>query len=151
MRRRGFTLIEVLVVVAVIAILVGLLLPAVWHIKQQGKSHRARAQMRALRTALTQYHQAYDRWPGQNIHGESGPSLFDDPENPDPGAPGGAMSWSNDNDEVIGYLLPDHVHNWKKRMFWEQPGVVIDPWGDVLTIVLSNNQMYVDSYHVKEH
>ena len=62
-RQQGFTMVEVIVIVAVIAILGGILTPMV--IKEIGKSKltRAAADMEAVSTAVTQYSADPGYWP----------------------------------------------------------------------------------------
>ena len=62
--RRGFTLIEMLVVIAIIAILAGMLLPALAAAKKKAKIAQARTEMANLVAAITQYHATYGRYPG---------------------------------------------------------------------------------------
>jgi prepilin-type N-terminal cleavage/methylation domain-containing protein len=61
--RKAFTLIELLVVIAIIAMLVGLLLPAIWGVRQQVKKTRAQATVGALATAVQGYYTEYGRFP----------------------------------------------------------------------------------------
>jgi prepilin-type processing-associated H-X9-DG protein/prepilin-type N-terminal cleavage/methylation domain-containing protein len=55
MKRVGFTLVELLVVIAVIAILVAMLLPVVRVVKQQAKAVMCKSNLKQLSTALTVY------------------------------------------------------------------------------------------------
>lgn len=63
-RRRAFTLVELLVVVAILSILLALLLPAVSRARQQALSVKCAANLRAMGQALTLYTTAYDYYPG---------------------------------------------------------------------------------------
>lgn len=59
-RTAGFTLIEVLVVVAILALLVGILLPSLSRARQQGKAAVCLSNMRQLGMAVIMYAHKYD-------------------------------------------------------------------------------------------
>ena len=69
-RRRGFTLVELLVVMAVIGMLVGLLLPAVQQAREAARRTSCRNNLRQLSLALQSYHDQIRVFPfGWNTHG----------------------------------------------------------------------------------
>lgn len=57
---RGFTLVELLVVMAVIAVLAGLIFPVYAHVKAKGKQTACLSNLRQLWSASTMYAQEYD-------------------------------------------------------------------------------------------
>jgi len=63
MVRRGFTLIEMLIVVVVLAILVGILLPTLIRQKNTAKIRQAVSEIRTVKSAILAYHLEYGDWP----------------------------------------------------------------------------------------
>ena len=55
-RKAGFTLIEIMIVIVVIAILIGVLLPNFRGTQDEAMTQRARSEMRTLATALESYY-----------------------------------------------------------------------------------------------
>jgi prepilin-type N-terminal cleavage/methylation domain-containing protein/prepilin-type processing-associated H-X9-DG protein len=86
---RGFTLIEVLVVIAVTAILVALLVPAVQQTRERARSLGCESHLREIGLALHNYHSVHDVFP-------MGSSAF---VSKSTGLSGGAWGY-------IAYLLP---------------------------------------------
>jgi len=73
MKRRAFTLIELLMVVAIIALLIGILLPALSRARQFGRSTHCLANLHSLGTAVLMYADTHDgRLPAVGLsHGGS--------------------------------------------------------------------------------
>jgi prepilin-type N-terminal cleavage/methylation domain-containing protein len=70
--RRGFTLMEMLIVTAVIIVLVALIVPGMSHLKRQAMRAAATSQLNALQTALGQYHDQFNQYPVSRLSGPYG-------------------------------------------------------------------------------
>ncbi|MCP4246203.1 MAG: DUF1559 domain-containing protein [bacterium] len=67
----GFTLVELLVVVSIIALLISILLPSLRKARIQAKNTTCAAQLHDIGVALSSYAAAYNRFPHQNTLGTS--------------------------------------------------------------------------------
>lgn len=73
--RTGFTLIEILVVIAIIAILAGILLAALGSVQEAAKKTQTNSLMQSFARACDEYSMDYDRFPGllpESVLGETG-------------------------------------------------------------------------------
>ena len=144
----GFTLVEMLVVIAIIAILASILIPVIARSKTKAKVATARVQMAELNIAIKSYKSDYERYPmpkGINplLNGDVSFHIeFGDPY---------------ENDGVIGILTNrDHARNQKKNKYLdikssgetranEVPGLstdgfYIDPFGNEYVITMDRNR-----------
>ena len=62
--RKGFTLLELLIVVAIIAILISILLPATQALRQKARNQEAEVTKMALANAIRAFRAEYGYWPG---------------------------------------------------------------------------------------
>jgi len=83
-RRSGFTLVELLMVIAIIGILIALLLPAIQQSREAARNLQCKNNVMQLGLALQNYHQAHHTFPPGTVN-PTGPILS--------GGPGYHMSW----------------------------------------------------------
>ena len=161
MKHRFFTLVELLTVIAVIAILAGIAVPVVIGMQSKGKETAARADMNAIKLALTQFKADYSIFP---VTGASGDTRYH--------AGFSAKADDKDIDTVISHLtliapkpgtgnVPDDYTstlNKKKRKYLDAPAkpvealfevdsstnpkvgfMKLDPWGRRYNIAMDTN------------
>ncbi len=63
MRKKGFTIVELLMVVAILATLLGIITTAVFASIRQARDRRAEAMRQTLQNGLVAYRQLNDKWP----------------------------------------------------------------------------------------
>jgi prepilin-type N-terminal cleavage/methylation domain-containing protein len=74
--RRGFTLVELLTVIAIIAILTVILLPAVGAARRTAQLHSCQNNVKQLTTATINYETTWNRYPGYNEQLKGGGQIF---------------------------------------------------------------------------
>ena len=112
---KGFTLIEILVVIAIIGILASIVLVALNQSRQSARVAKARIELKGLRTAMVSLENDTNEWPGHKT--------IDDVET---GSSGNEM-WDLTVDEA-GFMGTDGAFpNWNGPYFENIPR---DPWGN---------------------
>ncbi len=151
--KRGFTLIEMVVVLAVIAILAAILIPAVEKNIEDAKIARANNEVQVIAAAMTSFYKDTGRWPTWN--GSSGTSngihlLYssqgDVPDGNDSlpgdgGWPWRTVWWANPSQEIDTFenqLISNSLggissYSTTGENAWKGPYLTTvkpDPWGD---------------------
>jgi prepilin-type N-terminal cleavage/methylation domain-containing protein len=148
---RGFTLIEMLVVIAIIGILMGLLFPAFTAARTKARRAKAQAAVKSIASAVKAYYAEYDRMPGGDRVGN--------PDHIFVGKSQGALTGNPGLQSQVMNILRgiDTDHNPNKIIFLDIPieamegtsgvidgnsaytpdeGFFLDPWGNPYLIVL---------------
>ena len=140
-KRSGFTLIEMLVVIAIIAILAGLLFPAINRALETAKRNQAAADVRSIAGAITMFYNDYGYFP----------IPLPRTGRPDDGDGGGNLVSAEESKNIIQVLIaepgthnPNHGLNPRRKVYLSMPnvqsdGTLEDPWGNQYLIKLDTN------------
>ncbi len=144
-RKSGFTLMEIMVVIIVIAVLASVAGPMIGSITDQGRASATKSKMSSLKSALLAYQGDVGRFPytGKNV--QHAPN-YDT---------GNILSCNNEDKNVLvcnGSLLTGSgIKNYGKK--WKGPYMdsdvsdfMIDSWGQPIQYVAYNKNLYLWSY-----
>ena len=136
--KKGFTLVEMLVVIAILGILMAMMVPAAGLIVGRAKKMRAKSDAGVVGTVMTKYHAEYNRWPGfYREEVSAGNGHFTDMRwvtvmSPPPAAPGEIPS--PDNMKRISMFEPSGgaLGGATRADGSANPhvGAFVDPWGN---------------------
>lgn len=127
--RRGFTMLELIVVVGVVGILIAILFPAVNMARVKAREREATATARALENAIRAFKTEYGYWPC-----------------PDPNVGGTFDTVAKQSDIINSYLVMTAAKNTRSVPFWEAAGCVTN-WAKKqpfsISIDVTNNTVSV--------
>ncbi len=140
MRKRrsiaGFTLIEVVVVVAVIAILAAILTPFITKYIQDSQIARARNEAQVIAAAVTNAYKDLGRWPNRNTAVANYNGLYTGATSPTAAVIGAATGWAAPGaawNQLDTHLMQNgHTYPAAGDTRWAGPysaNLPADPWG----------------------
>ena len=161
--RTGFTLIEIVIAVAIVAILAAAISPLVFRHLQDGKIGRAQGEAQTIATAILTYYKDVGRWPYTSQNGPTGNAIARLVSGPrvasgsGPQAQSRAGRWgsygpfkhlgdylyfnnADDNSSVTGQNAGEQGQDWptQGRGAWRGPYVeryaLEDPWGNAYVV-----------------
>ncbi len=142
-RKSGFTLMEIMIVIIVIAVLASVAGPMIGNITDQGRASATKSKMSNLKSALIQYQGDVGRFPyvggSSNINVSSAFSQDI------------VMSATLEENNVLItnaniIRLPNHDRKWKGPYMDSEPAdFMYDSWGNKITYVRYNKNLYLVS------
>jgi len=126
--KRAFTLLEMIVVIAIIAILAAIMVPVAGHMITSGKKAKAKGDVKALTTVWKKYYNEYGHWP-TNLATEA------------------AIEMKKYYVDMLScYFRDSYPENPKRVVFMERNedslnagGDFVDPWGGQYKVLMDIN------------
>ena len=131
---KGFTLIEVIVVAAIIAILAGILVPMIFNQIDESKTARAQADVKSLAMAIQMLRKDTGKFPTLDKTTATDTVTILYVPDGNAGIPNLAAGWSNAKENNITDHLRDNsgaYSNWKGPYL---PQLSVDPWNNAYVI-----------------
>jgi prepilin-type N-terminal cleavage/methylation domain-containing protein len=152
-KQQGFTLIEVIVAIAVVAILAGIITPSVIKHLDDSKHSRAQNDCLVIGSSIGSFYKDAGRWPNMNATGAVGVTLLVSQGNI-PAVAGGVANWNTATSNAAVDLLSNHLSaNTPKtqtasvypippaELAWRGPYQIdfpADPWGNRYAVNIGN-------------
>lgn len=138
-RKRGFTIVELMMVIAVIAILAGIITMGVSGMFRSARAKRAEAMARVLQSGLETYYAQYGKWPASIKSHENDDEDSVELDNSS-GKAASAHGRSPETDSAFQEIV--------KRSILSNGKPVLDPSG--LFVAESANEYCCDNHHHQE-
>jgi prepilin-type N-terminal cleavage/methylation domain-containing protein len=135
-KRGGFTLVELLVVVTIIGLLVGLISVAVPKAIESGMKAKAKGELTAIVAAVKAYKQEYGRWPGSTFTSDT---TYQDGQSMQLlAALSGSNSLTVENPKSVRFLEGAQSN-----------GTMLDPWGTQYLVLIDSDDSNSLNYKSK--
>ncbi|MBN1592021.1 MAG: prepilin-type N-terminal cleavage/methylation domain-containing protein [Candidatus Coatesbacteria bacterium] len=118
---RGFTIIEMVVVVAIIALLAGIITPLVFNLLDEGNETATREEMANIRTAITNYYTDVNMWPPTWVTDGSGEKFSGLKMLAATKTSRGYLLPCDESGKPFGYAEPIPGYDAATRMGWHGP------------------------------
>jgi prepilin-type N-terminal cleavage/methylation domain-containing protein len=137
--KRAFTLIELLVVISIIAILIGILLPATGVLRDSAKRKQARTRALTLVQAAKEYRQTYGKYPGQTQGIDDHDIEYDD------------FLTALTNNPRSNTFIEFDPHETQTDSTYTTDKVVMDTWGRPFEIIIDENDDGIIDVDITEY